>query len=127
MAYTSVVHFLSENIFFFKIKREKIKIRSNDYTIEINLQVQCSKQIFKNILPNTDGNPLIATPENCNLPVNCNYLLQPNQAYYKSIVVHFMIMIVNQQISMSWLGWFKMHDVFRNWLPGHFWEGLYVK
>ena len=25
------------------------------------------------------------------------------------------------------LGWFKMHDVFRYWLPGHFWEGLYVK
>ena len=20
-----------------------------------------------------------------------------------------------------------MHDVFRYWLPGHFWEGLYVK
>ena len=25
------------------------------------------------------------------------------------------------------LGWLKMHDVFRYWLPGHFWEGLYVK
>ena len=32
----------------------------------------------------TDGNPLIATPENCNLPINCNFFLQPNQAYYKS-------------------------------------------
>ena len=25
------------------------------------------------------------------------------------------------------VGWLKMHDVFRYWLPGHFWEGLYVK
>ena len=25
------------------------------------------------------------------------------------------------------IGWLKMHDVFRYWLPGHFWEGLYVK
>ena len=32
----------------------------------------------------TDGNPLIATPKNCNLPINCNFFLQPNQAYYKS-------------------------------------------
>ena len=32
----------------------------------------------------TDGNPLIATPENCNLPINCNFFLQPNQVYYKS-------------------------------------------
>ena len=31
----------------------------------------------------TDGNPLVATPENCNLPINCNFFLQPNQAYYK--------------------------------------------
>ena len=37
-------------------------------------------------------------------------------------------------ISVRWaveagraLGWFKMHDVFRYWLPGHFCEGLYVK
>ena len=35
-------------------------------------------------VPSTDGNPLIATPENCNLPINCNFFLQPNQAYYKS-------------------------------------------
>ena len=32
----------------------------------------------------TDSNPLIATPENCNLPINCNFFLQPNEAYYKS-------------------------------------------
>ena len=35
------------------------------------------------LILNTDGNPLIATPENCNLPINCNFFLQPNQAYYK--------------------------------------------
>ena len=27
----------------------------------------------------------------------------------------------------EYLGWFKMHEVFRYWLPGQFWEGLYVK
>ena len=29
----------------------------------------------------------------------------------------------------SWwsVGWFKMHDFFKYWLPGHFWEGLSVK
>ena len=39
-----------------------------------------------NLVPiySTDGNPLIATPENCNLPIDCNFFLQPNQAYYKS-------------------------------------------
>ena len=36
-----------------------------------------------NFSKSTDGNPLIATPENCNLPINFNFFLQPNQAYYK--------------------------------------------
>ena len=30
------------------------------------------------------------------------------------------------KIRIRAIGWFKMHDVFRYWLPGHFWEGLYV-
>ena len=30
-------------------------------------------------------------------------------------------------VQVCTLGWFKMHDVFRYWLPGHIWEGLYVK
>ena len=41
-----------------------------------------NKKVHENIT--TDSNPLIATPENCNLPINCNFFLQPNQAYYKS-------------------------------------------
>ena len=43
-----------------------------------------SKSFKDKIQKSTDGNPLIATPENCNLPINCNFFLQPNQAYYKS-------------------------------------------
>ena len=34
---------------------------------------------------------------------------------------------VHMYKSASILGWFKMHDVFRYWLHGHFWEGLYVE
>ena len=45
--YTSVVHFLSEIFSSLKSKEQKIKIIYNDYTTEINLQVQCSKQSFK--------------------------------------------------------------------------------
>ena len=30
-------------------------------------------------------------------------------------------------LNLRRLGWFKMHDVFRYGLPGHYWEGLYVK
>ena len=34
---------------------------------------------------------------------------------------------LKSDMNISFVGWFKMHDVFRYWLPGHFWEGLYVK
>ena len=36
-------------------------------------------------------------------------------------------MIEKDNIIDTILGWLKMYDVFRYWLPGHFWEGLYVK
>ena len=37
------------------------------------------------------------------------------------------LLVGNEITSVSRLGWVKMHDVFRYWLPGHFWKGLYVK
>ena len=48
MVCTSVVHFLSEIFSSLKSKEHVFtKKRSNDYSTEINLQVQCSKQSFK--------------------------------------------------------------------------------
>ena len=43
--------------------------------------------------------------------------------YCISTALHF----TKYHICVCILGWVKMHDVFRYWLPGHFWEGLYVK
>ena len=50
---------------------------------------------------------------------------------YKIGLVHHLnlnrIILGPAHLKLCKVGWFKMHDVFRYWLPGHFWEGLYVK
>ena len=33
----------------------------------------------------------------------------------------------NQFCDICRLGWFKMHDVFKYWLPGDFWEDSCIK
>ena len=60
-----------------------------------------SKSFKDKIQKSTDGNPLIATPENCNLPKNCNFLLQPNQAYYGPLHVKVNKKKISQQEKIS--------------------------
>ena len=56
-----------------------------------------------------------------NYRILCVYQTKHNDLYFAHDFI-FATLYVH-----STLGWFKMHEVFRYWLPGHFWEGLYVK
>ena len=55
--------------------------------------------------------------------------------YFRLTIAFFFCILIQgsfqeeneQRDGKGTLGWFKMHDVFRYWLPGHFWEVLYVK
>ena len=109
MHFLKNVHFVKALLFVIMIKMRKRKsmINSNKkehFLFSDFICIQCSNKYTDNVLDGamthnslelekivcsyknsiTDSNPPIATPENCNLPINCNFFLQPNQAYYKS-------------------------------------------